>query len=81
MDMSKTRKAKRDGDFEKETTIISGSTSSTEEMDVAGYDEWELIVREETKEWLDLHGAKLFALEASKYFAAEAKKKNLRGLR
>jgi len=73
------KKVRRDGDFEKETTIISGSTSSTEEMDAQ--DEWEFIVREETKEWLAMHGSKLFALESSKYFAAEAKKKNLRGLR
>lgn len=78
--MSKAKGRRKDGDF-KETTIISGSTSSTEEMDADAYNEWELIVREETREWLDLHGAKLFALEASKYFAAEAKKKNLRGLR
>jgi len=72
------KKYKRDGDFEKETTIISGSTSETEEM---GDDDWEQLIKEEIKDWLDLHGAKLFGLEASKYLAAEAKKKNLRGLR
>lgn len=80
MNMSKAKKVRRDGDFEKETTIISGSTSSTEEMETQ--DElWEELVREEVKDWLAMHGAKLFALEASKHLATEAKKKNLRSVR
>jgi len=43
--------------------------------------EWELLVREEAQAWLAAHGAKLFALEASKFNAIEAKKKNIRGNR
>lgn len=62
-----------------ECTISSG-TSSTEEIEVDNQ-EWELLVREETQMWLATHGPKLFALEASKFNAQEAKKKNLRGNR
>lgn len=63
--------------------VHSSSTSSTEEMEADAYarEEFELIVSTETKDWLALHGVKLFALEASKYLAAEAKKKNLRSVR
>lgn len=63
--------------------VHSSSTSSTEEMDSDNYarEEFELIVRTETKEWLALHGTKLFALETSKFLATEAKKKNLRSVR
>ncbi len=59
------------------------STSSTEEMDSVDMqkEEYEFIVRTETKEWLALHGPKLFALETSKFLAQEAKKKNLRSNR
>lgn len=60
--------------------ISSSSCSSTEEVD-GNQEEWEALVREETKNWLDLHGAKLFALEASKFNAAEAKRKNVRSAR
>jgi len=59
---------------------ITSSTSSTEELD-HNLEEWEALVRQETKEWLALHGPKLFALEASKFHAQEAKKKNLRSNR
>lgn len=61
----------------------SSSTSSTEEMESDNYarEEFELIVRTETKDWLALHGTKLFSLETSKFLASEAKKKNLRSNR
>lgn len=55
----------------------SGSTSETEIMD----EETELIIRDGVQNWLAIHGPKLFALEASKYLATEAKKKNLRSNR
>lgn len=61
----------------------SESSSSSEEestMDLAA-EEWEAIVRDEVKEWLSLHGTKLFALESSKFLAAEAKRKNIRSIR
>jgi len=75
------KKSKKDVDLDlKETTIISGSTSSTEEMETE--DElFESLIRQEIKDWLALYGNKLFGLESSKFLAAEAKKKNLRGLR
>lgn len=59
------------------------SGSSTEEMDHSGLgqDEWEDLVREEAQSWLAAHGAKLFALEASKFNAQEAKRKNIRSIR
>lgn len=57
--------------------ISSDSTSSTEEVDFA----MEEIIRSETKEWLSLHGPKLFTLEASKFNAQQASRKNLRGIR
>jgi len=59
---------------------INSCSESTEEISVDNQ-EWELLVREETQQWLATHGAKLFALEASKFNALEAKKKNLRGNR
>lgn len=59
---------------------VDSSTSSTEEVDV-DQEEWEMLVKEETRYWLATHGPKLFALEASKFNANEAKKKNLRSIR
>lgn len=62
---------------------ISSSTDTDEEViEVDNTDdadsEWEFIVREETKEWLAMHGAKLFALESSKFLATESKRKALK---
>lgn len=55
----------------------SGSTSETEVLD----EEWESLVKDTTADWLAIHGAKLFALEASKFLAQEARKKDLRSKR
>lgn len=53
---------------------IDSSTSSTEEYDQAIMDQdTENFIQEETQNWLAQHGPKLFALEASKFLAAEAK--------
>jgi hypothetical protein len=73
----------QDGRALRERIVVDESLdsgSSTEELDVDN-EEWELLVREETQNWLATHGAKLFALEASKFFATQEKKKNLRGFR
>lgn len=62
----------------KKVIDLDESTSTTEEFsgEQSLYSDVELFSREETKEWLDLHGSKLFALEASKFFASEQKKSN-----
>lgn len=67
----------------KNIDMFSSSTSSTEEfMQADGMDpDIEACVRDEVKIWLATHGSKLFALEASKFNAAEAKRKNIRGHR
>lgn len=57
--------------------IESSEDSDTEIVDV----EMEEVIRDETKAWLSLHGPKLFGLEASKFNAQEAKRKNIRGVR
>lgn len=62
-----------------EVVMCSESFSSTEEMDTQ--DDIEKLCREEIQTWLGLHGPKLFALEASKFNAQEAKRKNIRGIR
>lgn len=56
------------------------TSSSTEELDI-DHEEWEELVKEQTANWLATHGTKLFALEASKFLAAQEKKKNLRSYR
>ena len=61
---------------------VHSSTSSTEDMSEDAMDpDIEICLRKECRDWLALHGAKLFALETSKYLAAEAKRKNLRSVR
>jgi len=60
--------------------IISGSTSSTEEMD-SDREQIEELVREQTSLWLATHGPKLFALEASKFNAQEKRRINVRSQR
>lgn len=61
----------------------SESTSSTEEyMQAETFEPGiESLVRDEVQLWLASHGSKLFALEASKFMAAESKRKNVRGIR
>lgn len=59
------------------------SASTTEEMSSEDHSdlENELIaesIRLETKNWLDLHGSKLYALEFSKYLAQERKREALK---
>lgn len=65
------------------STDSSSSTSTTEEdMQQEGMDsDIEYLIREETRLWLATHGAKLFGLEASKFLAAESKRKTVRGKR
>lgn len=73
----------QDGRALREKIVVDESMdsgSSTEELDVDN-EEWETLVREQTQNWLATHGSKLFALEASKFFATQEKKKNLRGHR
>lgn len=54
----------------KSFSIDSDSQASTEEMSGVSQDSGiEETVRVEIQEWLSLHGAKLFALESSKYLA------------
>lgn len=64
-------------------TYIKDSASSTEEiMSADGMDsDIEYLIKEEAQLWLATHGPKLFALEASKYLAAESKRKNIKGKR
>lgn len=59
------------------------STSSTEEyMSSEGLDSGiEGCVRDEVQLWLASHGTKLFALETSKFLAAESKRKTVPGKR
>jgi len=63
--------------FKKPRKMEISSDSSTDEVDNL----IEEITREEDKEWLAIHGPKLFNLEASKFNSQEAKRKNLRGIR
>jgi len=67
------KKPRKTADME----ISSDSTSSTDEVDNL----IEELTREEVKEWLAIHGPKLFSLEASKFNSQEAKRKNLRSVR
>jgi len=69
--------------FDNRIKLSSSSTSSTEEiMSAEGMDsDIEQCLREETQLWLSTHGPKLFALESSKFLAAESKRKNIRGNR
>lgn len=39
------------------------------------------LIKEETQNWLALHGPKLFALECSKFLSRERKRQDLRKLR
>jgi len=71
---------------QKEPLILpsqSSSTSSTEEyMYEDGMDTGiEGAVRDEVQLWLASHGTKLFALETSKFLAAESKRKTVPGKR
>jgi len=61
----------------------SSSTSSTEEyMYEEGMDTGiESCIKEEVQLWLASHGCKLFALETSKFLAAESKRKTVPGKR
>lgn len=71
-------------DITDKTQTIHGSTESTEEdmsQETLEAIAIEDMVRNETQNWLAFHGPKLFALEASKFNAQEAKKKNLRSIR
>lgn len=52
---------------------IDSSTSSTEELDAIMDQDTEDFIIQETQDWLAQHGPKLFALETSKFLAAEAK--------
>jgi len=52
----------------------SSSSSTTEEMQEV---EGEAIIAEEAKNWLSLHGSKLFSLECSKFLAARERKNKL----
>lgn len=62
--------------------VSSEELTSTEEISVEDDEvQMEATMRRAVKDWLDLHGTKLFALESSKYLAREAKRKNLRQLR
>lgn len=63
---------------------VSDSTTTTEE----DMSEEELpprkpegVIREETQKWLAMHGPKLYALEASKHFAIQERKRNLRTIK
>jgi len=61
----------------------NSSTSSTEDMSTEALEARavEDMVRGEVQNWLDTHGAKLFALEASKFNAQEARRRNIRSNR
>lgn len=75
-----TKKAplqRQDANLAQVMQISESSDESVTEVD-ANFEEWECIVREETKEWLAMHGAKLFALESSKFMATEQKRKALK---
>lgn len=52
---------------------IDTDTSSTEELDAIMDQDTEDFIIQETQNWLAQHGPKLFALETSKFLAAEAK--------
>lgn len=52
----------------------------SESMDQDNAD-WEAHIRQVTEEWLDLHGSKLFALEASKFLTKEKRRKDIRSIR
>lgn len=51
----------------------SKSTSTTEEDEVMGPSMEDLILSE-VQNWLNIHGSKLFALEASKFLAYQERK-------
>jgi len=56
-----------------------GSEEDTEHLPEDDMDtEFEEIVSDTTAGWLAIHGAKLFALECSKFLAKEAKAKDIR---
>jgi len=59
-------------------------TSSTEEIMSEEGMEFEMLEDwccATTREWLALHGARLFSLESSKFLAAEARRNNLKSKR
>jgi len=62
--------------LEKVIDIDDLSTSSTEEFDAIMDQDCEDFIIKEIQDWLAMHGTKLFALETSKFLAAEAKAQN-----
>jgi len=73
------RKVLRDITAQTQVIESDGSTSDTEHLPTDDMDtEFEEIVSDTTAGWLAIHGAKLFALECSKFLAKEAKAKDVR---
>lgn len=58
-----------------ESTSTTEEIMSTEGMESELLQEW---CAETTREWLALHGSRLFSLETSKFLAAESKRSNLK---
>lgn len=61
-------------ELEQSQAIDADSCSTTEELSGgSGDDEMEedieLVIRDEARKWLSLHGTKLFSLESSKFLA------------
>lgn len=82
MSDQKNRHFKGSKNLQETQTVETNETSTTEEFSLEDEDTTlERTIIESVQQWLDLHGAKLFNLEASKFIARETKRKNLRELR
>lgn len=61
--------------------VVSSSTSSTEAMSESDENDYEEEIRDETRMWLAKHGQKLFALECSKWLAANQRRNAIKSHR
>jgi len=71
----------RDITAQSQNVFSNSSESDMSETEVDSDTQFEQVVKDATAGWLAIHGAKLFALETSKFLAIQEKKKNLRSNR
>jgi len=82
MSDQKNRHFKGSKNLQESQTLEGDECSTTEELSLEDEDcALEEAIQRSVQQWLDLHGTKLFNLEASKFIARETKRKNLRELR
>lgn len=82
MSDQKNRHFKGSKNLSESQALEADEVSTTEELSVDEEDTTlEETITRSVQQWLDLHGTKLFNLEASKFIAREAKRNALRQLR